>query len=752
MGKYKTKANIAEGKIMELLDANKNIYRPWGLVNRMLVNRTLDCASSEVKLIYINNANVRPGFEVNSDAVFLPNLFVKFSGYDENIKNFSKSSEIRSQNSLAYVNFSGFCDSGPERIDVSNFINKDSSLNKEQLIQSEYFPYSYLRREYQILIVNKIDYLIRNKDDMFKGPASKISSEEILTYSMSLDSELMMLFNEFDFALKPPSVIIENNNKTKVTTRQASSLLLLNLIGFDIIIVSGQGYSDIENVLPPDIYSLFYGERISRRKKLNPLTKKVLIYSSALIATAGIVLGGIFIKPNTSENPPSLYVPDTVIDQPINDPDNIEELTPPDSQPENSDDITETGMIINVQDDSMVKQNISTIKITIYGPDGYAINMNEISYTVARGARVDSKNIYTGIGSGWDDGPEFIVSENYDTLSIISSEDGADITYMLSSDNPEYAFLIEGMIDKENYIENRKLEIIYRLNGLDRVFLNADATDETVEEIEYYIYSTESVLAMPSREYNSGCLGKLSTSEGKYLYTNSSNLSLFAYYNSDDGLVLLNESGYGVMSRPINIILDKSKLYKKTFTINPDLKDFKYFMVSVNFPRFISYMWGDVPDDMILNVYYNSITNASLSLSQKLYDEYYRGLANMRLNGSCDVGYDARIEDIFFYLNKSGEQTLNCYFTDSSGNVFRFLGRYGTVDFRLDIFDGDTLLFSKICSPYVEAISFDLPDGSYQATVSPEYDNPLYNMTSYYTLTIDSSSNQPYRLEHLYSE
>ena len=179
MKKYKTKATKAEEQILELLKDNKNIHLPWGLVKKTLVNRTLDCTADEVRIIFENNANVRPGFEVNDDTVFSPNLLVKFSGIDDNTRYFQRISDLKSLiNTFAYENFNGFCDNPMDEMNLKVYFNDDGSLNSSKLLHSDCFQFSYLRREYQILLLKKFEEIINHKNEYFMSSTAALPDTE----------------------------------------------------------------------------------------------------------------------------------------------------------------------------------------------------------------------------------------------------------------------------------------------------------------------------------------------------------------------------------------------------------------------------------------------------------------------------------------------------------------------------------------------------------------------------------------------
>ena len=81
--KYQTNASKAEKHVLEMLRSDKNIIRPWGLIDYNMESRTLETTVDEIRILFENSAHVRPGYEVSDKKVFIPNIFVKISGYSD---------------------------------------------------------------------------------------------------------------------------------------------------------------------------------------------------------------------------------------------------------------------------------------------------------------------------------------------------------------------------------------------------------------------------------------------------------------------------------------------------------------------------------------------------------------------------------------------------------------------------------------------------------------------------------------------
>lgn len=281
---------------MELLKNEKNIIKQWGLVSYYAENRTLQMVASEVPIIYNNNANVRPGFEITGDTVFIPNLFVKISGRDDELSFFYNKEElVKRQDCFVYDSFESFCPDWAANSDIGSYIDDNMNVDKDRLVKSNLFPYSFLRIEYQNLLMSKINECLKIKNSIFTPGFGFSDDASVLSCLLSIDKNLIEAYNRFDFQYQPPAVIIYSGQKGKMHLYHGIQLILLNKLGFDIIIISPEGYSDIENIVNTDYYCIYYGDpgKIANRKKK---TNYYAMAGVAVLICTAILVRPLFVK------------------------------------------------------------------------------------------------------------------------------------------------------------------------------------------------------------------------------------------------------------------------------------------------------------------------------------------------------------------------------------------------------------------------------------------------------------------------
>lgn len=261
MNKFQTAASRAEEKVREMMQPESLLRKPWQLVNYEPASVTLKCTASEIEELFCTEAAERPGYRIEEGRVVIPSLFVKLSGVFRYLS-LPKSTSVGKTSKKGLVfntipDFMGGDGSSIKLDELSALIDENGSLNKEVMYNSPYYKYEFLRREYQDILFNNINYIIQNKRKIFL-PSQTPDTKELLSSLLSMDYDILMLFQDFDFQYDVPYIIIHNEDRQSFSAGQVSVLTLLNLLGFDIVISSAKGYADIENHICRDIIDIHY--------------------------------------------------------------------------------------------------------------------------------------------------------------------------------------------------------------------------------------------------------------------------------------------------------------------------------------------------------------------------------------------------------------------------------------------------------------------------------------------------------------
>lgn len=293
MERYKTNASKAEKEIKELLNVKDNFFRPWHLLDYKMNSRTLSTTDDEVILLFNKQAHLRPGFEICDKLVYIPNIFVKLTGEDISSSILKDTNKTKKDNVIEFKSIEEF-----NALNKYKRVNKDKLeeviengiINKEKLYNSKIYKYSYLREEYQDLLVEKINEILINKKTYFTNRVNSSDILKIINILLNIDENIIMMLHNYDFQYNIPGIIINHENQSIFTNYSAYVLLLLNLLGFDIVIISTKGFSNIELVLKKELFDVHFnknwknGFNIKNTRKRNNWLIASLVSSLVIVS------------------------------------------------------------------------------------------------------------------------------------------------------------------------------------------------------------------------------------------------------------------------------------------------------------------------------------------------------------------------------------------------------------------------------------------------------------------------------------
>jgi len=292
VGRTRTTASKADEWYESMVSEEDLPPRPWNMVGHIPEAHTLACVPEEVIDLFSAQLYLRQGYEVRDGKIHIPNLFVKFSGSFEqsswftpaNLKNLKKNGLVfKSIKDFKCCNTHGISGHIPDGL-----IGEDGLVDRNALYSSAAYNYSYLRIEYQGILVDRLNYLLANKDSIFQCPDA-VSGDTLLNAVLNIDSKIMMLYQNYDYQYDVPYIIIRNEDMRSFTIEQGCVLALLDLLGFDIIIISDKGFSDIENIIKKDLFDVHYNyarEDRSFRTFLRKKSERIRISSRKVLAAS----------------------------------------------------------------------------------------------------------------------------------------------------------------------------------------------------------------------------------------------------------------------------------------------------------------------------------------------------------------------------------------------------------------------------------------------------------------------------------
>jgi hypothetical protein len=292
---------------MDILhDEESGCYKPWQFVGYKIKADTLKTTYDEIILLGKQEAMIRPGWNIGTGEVTIPNLFSKVNGVHEDIKLYREEVNllVEEENTLFFKKFPLYKKKYKKNVSKAFFQMSDlnGNIDKERLLTSEYWKYKKLNPVMQELMADKIIELCKIPSlwkydnlkvkvklsiiDRIKAFIFSLSDREekerkdmkLSTFAVltNLQEELIDLLKGFDYPLKVPKIIIYNNNKGRgMTFGDALMLIFMNALGVDIIIYNPAGASDIENYVKEGSYDV---HRLERTRENLPYKKNNILY------------------------------------------------------------------------------------------------------------------------------------------------------------------------------------------------------------------------------------------------------------------------------------------------------------------------------------------------------------------------------------------------------------------------------------------------------------------------------------------
>lgn len=289
-----TEAFQAKEKFDEMFyDKESYNYKPWQFADYELYANTLKTTYDEITIWGGQYAIIRPGWKVEDNKVYVPNLFSKVRGVHKDADLFIDEINllVDRKETLFFKRFPIHRKFPVHNIGkiYSSLLDRHGGIDKSKLLSSRYWKYKELKASTQEAIADrivefckihdfwkyrnfkiKLDLSIIDKVSNYVATSSKsaldekhmkISIFEILT---NLDRKILNLLLKFDYPKEIPKIVLyHNKNSGEFTFADAVILMFMNSMGADIVIYSPGCNSDIENFVKNNYYDAHMLEEIN---------------------------------------------------------------------------------------------------------------------------------------------------------------------------------------------------------------------------------------------------------------------------------------------------------------------------------------------------------------------------------------------------------------------------------------------------------------------------------------------------------
>ncbi|WP_242846676.1 YceG family protein [Clostridium sp. K25] len=262
--RHETVAFKASSEIEKVLyTTNDGLFKPWQFENYNINPLTLKTTYDELKLLWNEECRIRPGFNIENNTVYVPNLFAKVSGVHEDINIYwNELKEFKSTKNTLFIHDIPYIKDSYSRYDLYSldYCFKDGLVNKQNLLNHRLYKFSYLKTSLQNAIIDKINLLL--KLPIFNTPINTDFRLKILITILNLNNSILELIQKFDYPFEIPKILIYHNNNNLPSTEDSIILAFLNLMCFDIVIFTPTGYNDIECNISKHYYDTYKLEKV----------------------------------------------------------------------------------------------------------------------------------------------------------------------------------------------------------------------------------------------------------------------------------------------------------------------------------------------------------------------------------------------------------------------------------------------------------------------------------------------------------
>lgn len=251
-----------------------------------VVSVNYDVILEDIKTYWEQDARFREGFRYDDETktIYIPNFFTKINGIHKNKKEYVEFVRFLRNSKNTYILNKNEKTKNVIRLNTKLEKELENKNIKEYSINDILFAYDKYENCFEPTIKNilqgyflcfelcnpsdiSFDYLTTDKKNLLLSILIKRLKENIFEFStifeykeyinlfFSLNECYINLINNFDYSLEIPKIVV---TKETISKSESQILDLLNEIGFDILILSPYGKSNIEKYIDINELSLGY--------------------------------------------------------------------------------------------------------------------------------------------------------------------------------------------------------------------------------------------------------------------------------------------------------------------------------------------------------------------------------------------------------------------------------------------------------------------------------------------------------------
>jgi len=254
-----TTAYKASKEIEEVIyNEEVGLFKPWQFESYSTQPVTLKTTFDELKILWGEPAKLRPEFKVQNKKVYVPNLFAKINGVDEDLNsywlNLKELSSAPNTRLIEDVPFTKISYTKQELYQSEYLLNDQGLFDELKVMKSEHYKFGYLKGHLQHFLIIKVNELLTA--GMFLATVDDKLKLKIIMTILTMDDSLIRLIEVFDYPQEIPKVIVYDNEKESFNENDAILLAYFNLIGLDVVIFTPTNYKTVSQRIRPSLFDV----------------------------------------------------------------------------------------------------------------------------------------------------------------------------------------------------------------------------------------------------------------------------------------------------------------------------------------------------------------------------------------------------------------------------------------------------------------------------------------------------------------
>ena len=236
------------------------VYQPWqfrhGTTEPVFFNGSL----IDLEQNWHQAARFRQGFKAHQKTVYVPHFFFEIEGEHRNKKDYLTLVDNcrKAPNTLVFTQDTSFTnplENPSDRFKLAFCQYSDGRFDPEKLKQLPFYAYGPYNDATENFMLHKINDVLTNTH-LFKQPLTK--KEDIFDFvlmALTLIQPLVRCIDSFDFTDSLPKLMIVVEGDAHLTKAHSYLIGYLNQIGFDILILSPAGLSDLSTFFQAESFN-----------------------------------------------------------------------------------------------------------------------------------------------------------------------------------------------------------------------------------------------------------------------------------------------------------------------------------------------------------------------------------------------------------------------------------------------------------------------------------------------------------------